>query len=176
MFVYRWTDICQWFQAGGSGCLKRFKSCCIQRAEATSDKGFTLLELIIVLVIAGIITSTLLSTFFTALKQGMRSEIYTTALYLVQQEIEKKRAVGYENAIIGSEETNVIIPEGGGRTYTVRVLTEYVEYSSDSFNIPDSPPTEYKRVTVTVSNTDISDVSMWTILAEDIYDPKPNPS
>lgn len=142
-----------------------------RRMAVTSARGFTLMELIMVMVIAGILTSTLMAPFFTGVNQGARPEIYATALYLAEEEIETKRSAGYASATNGtSGPTDVTV---GTRTYTKTVVTEYVTYASGSFSTSAST-TEYKRVTVTVSGPNISNISLWTILAKDFYAPNPN--
>ncbi len=136
-----------------------------------SERGFTLLELILVMVVMGIISSTLVLPFVAGLKQATRPEIYATATYLAQEEIEKKRGIGYTNAAISDDPINVTIPSGG-RTYTGSVVTKYVDHNIDTGTFDDaaSPPSEFKKVTVTVSNSDIpNNVELWTILAKDFY-------
>ncbi|HHT9117584.1 MAG TPA: type II secretion system protein [Candidatus Hypogeohydataceae bacterium YC38] len=144
-----------------------------RRMAVTSARGFTLIELIMVIAIAGILTSTLMSPFFTGVKQGTRPEIYATALYLAEEEIETRRSTGYASATNGTSTSSVTVPTGGTRTYSKTVVTEYVTYASGSFSTSVSA-TEYKRVTVTVSGPNISNISLWTILAKDFYAPNPN--
>jgi prepilin-type N-terminal cleavage/methylation domain-containing protein len=133
-----------------------------------SERGFTLLELIMVMVVMGIISSSLVLPFLAGLKQATRPEIYATATYLAQEEIEKKRGEGYSTTSgnLGTSSSDV---EKKGRTYTETVLTEYVEHDSVNEEFDTSvSSTEFIKVTVTVSNSDIN-VELWTILAKDFY-------
>ena len=130
------------------------------------------MELILVMVVTGIISSVLIIPFISGLKQGTRPEIYATATYLAQKKIEEYRSEGYSYSSGGIGTSTGAVTKDG-RTYTEQVVTEYVEHSGSSFNTSGTP-TEFIRVTVTVSNSDISDVSLWTILAKDFYDPDAN--
>jgi prepilin-type N-terminal cleavage/methylation domain-containing protein len=160
----------------------RIKFCNIKIWKVKTEKGFTFLELIFVMVVVGILSSTLILPFMSGLKQGTRPEIYNTATYLAQQRIEEQRSVGYTSAQTAIDastnpRTTTISPpvEKKGRTYTETVVTEYVSHSTSSFSASASS-TEFIKVTVTVSNSDIpDDVELWTILAKDFYDPDPNP-
>jgi prepilin-type N-terminal cleavage/methylation domain-containing protein len=141
--------------------------------KVKSEKGFTLLELIFVMVIVGVLSSTLILPFMSSIKQGTRPEIYATAAYLAQKRIEEVRSYGYTTKS-GSLGTSNLDDTENGRYYTEQVVTEYVSHSSGSFSTS-GPSTEFIKVTVTVSNSDIpEDVSMWTILAKDFYDPDAN--
>jgi prepilin-type N-terminal cleavage/methylation domain-containing protein len=132
-----------------------------------SERGFTLLELIMVMVVMGIISSALVLPFLAGLKQATRPEIYATATYLAQEEIEKKRSEGYSTTSGSIGTSSPTVPPLKGRTYTKQVVTEYVTHSSGSFSTSASS-TEFIKVTATVSNSDIN-VELWTILAKDFY-------
>ena len=137
-----------------------------------SERGFTLTELIMIVTVTGILSSTLVIPFTTGIKQGTRPEIYSTATYLAQKKIEEIRSQGYTytSGLIGTSTGNVTKK---GRVYTEQVVTEYVSHSAGSFSA-EASSTEYIRATITVSNTTIpDDIVLWTILAKDFYDPDP---
>ncbi len=137
-----------------------------------SERGFSLLELIMVVTVTGIITPTLVIPFTNGIKQATRPEIYATATYLAQEKIEELRSSGYTttSGILGTTTANVTKK---GRIYTEQIVTEYVSHSAGSFST-EATSTEYIRATITVSNTVIPDnITMWTILAKDFYDPDP---
>jgi prepilin-type N-terminal cleavage/methylation domain-containing protein len=157
----------------------RIKFCNIKIGKVKSEKGFTLLELIFVMTVTGILSSTLVLPFTAGLKQGTRPEIYATATYLAQKEIEELKNAGYTIATgeLGNVPSSVTFFNGTPReiTYTEDSVREYVSYTGSTFVHSDSP-TEYIRVTETVTNTKNSAVvSLWTILAKDFYDPVVNP-
>jgi len=148
----------------------RITFCNTKIENARSEKGFTLLELIMVVTVTGILSSTLVIPFTTGITQATRPEIYATATYLAQKKIEELRSYGYTTTS-GSIGTANTTAAKKGRTYTEQVVTEYVSHSGGSFSTS-VPSTEFIRVTVTVSNSIIPDnVTMWTILAKDFYDP-----
>lgn len=144
----------------------------IQLRYMRSEGGFTLLELILVLVVTGILSSALIMPFISGLKQATRPEIYATTTYLAQKKIEELRSQGYTAAgsSLGAT-TSTVTKEG--RIYDEQVVTEYVDHSGSTFSTP-AVSTEFIRVTVTVSNPNISNVSLWTILVDDFYDPNAN--
>ncbi len=151
----------------------RIKFCNIKMEKVKSEKGFTLLELIFVMVVVGVLSSTLILPFISGLKQGTRPEIYATAAYLAQKEIEEARNGGYTNVSgnLGNVPSSVTLK---GRNYTEDSIREYVSYSGGTF-VTSASPTEFIRVTETVSNSENSDVvTLWTILAKDFYDPNAN--
>ena len=156
-----------------------------QREKVKSEKGFTLLELIFVMVIVGVLSSTLILPFMSGMKQGTRPEIYATATYLAQKEIEEFRNAGYTNVTgnLGNIPSSVTFYLGTPReiTYTEGSVREYVRHVGVNFVAPDPddplfPVTEFIKVTETVSNSENSDVvTLWTILAKDFYDTDPPP-
>ena len=141
--------------------------------KVQSERGFTLIELILVMVVTGIISSTLVLPFMAGLQRGTSPEISATATYLAQKEIEEFRNAGYTNAAgeLGNVNSSVTL---NGRTYTEASVREYVSYSSGTFTTSASA-THYIRVTETVSNNVNSDVvELWTILIRNFYDPNAN--
>ncbi len=149
-----------------------------------SEKGFTLLELIFVMVVTGILSSTLILPFTSSIKNGTQPEIYATATYLAMAEIEKKRSEGYTytmNNNIGTSTSSVdkVFNQDTAafRTYDVQIIAGYVTHSGNNYSDPPvvNPSSEFIKVTVTISNTNIPhDVELWTILAKDFYNPNAN--
>ncbi len=151
----------------------RIKFYNIKMEKVKSEKGFTLLELIMVTVVVGILSSTLIMPFMSGMKQGTRQEIYATATYLAHKEIEELKNGGYTNVTgnLGNVPSTLTL---NGRNYTEGSIREYVSYSGGTF-VTSASPTEFIRVTETVSNSENSDVvTLWTILAKDFYDPNAN--
>ena len=155
------------------GSRMRIKFCNIKIWKVTSEKGFTLMELIFVMTVTGILSSTLVLPFSSGLKQGTRPEIYATATYLAQKEIEEFKNAGYTLATgqLGFVPSYVTLE---GRLYTENSNREYVSHSGSTFTYS-ATPTEFIRITETVSNSENSDVvTLWAILAKDFYDPNAN--
>ncbi len=151
----------------------RIKFCNIKIGKVKSEKGFTLIELIFVMTVTGILSSTLVLPFTAGLNQGIRPEIYATATYLAQKEIEEFKVAGYTLATgeLGNVPSTITL---NGRLYTENSTREYVSHSGSTFTYS-ATPTEYIRITESVSNSENSDVvTLWAILAKDFYDPQPN--
>ena len=140
-----------------------------------SENGFTFVELIFVTIVTGILSSSLMLPLLNSVKQGTRPEIYATATYCAEKELEELKNAGYTIVAasnMGDVQSQVTLK---GRTYTEDSVREYVSYQGGTF-VYSASPTEYIRVTETVSNDENSDVvSLWTILIKDFYDPVVNP-
>lgn len=173
MFIHPWNLINERFKEIAAIHYRRTRLITNQAADKlTSERGMTLIETVMVVVVSGMLLAVFLPTFLTNINQGTKPEKYATALYVAQEEIEKKRGVGYTNASNGTDDISTTIK---GRTYTGSVVTENVEYSSDSKSFNTSElSTEYKRVTVTVTCNNIGNISLWAILPKDFYDPDAN--
>lgn len=179
MFIYQWGVISKRLQQVAVIHCRRTKPSIIQAVDKlTSESGFSLLELILVMVVTGILSSVLIIPFISGLKQGTMPEIYNTATFLAQKKIEEYRSEGYTSTSNDIDAaTNPLTTTGtvikGGRTYTETVKTEYAD--PDNIFNHSAASTEFIKVTVTVSNMDVpEDVSLWTILAKDFYDPDAN--
>jgi len=148
--------------------------------KVKSEKGFTLVELVFVMVVTGILSSSLMLPILNSMKEGTRPQIYATATYLAAKELEELKTGGYTYvaaSYMGNSPSTVILYEDTPTeiTYTEDSVREYVSYSGGTF-VYSASPTEYIRITETVSNDKNSDVvSLWTILIKDFYDPAVNP-
>ncbi len=140
--------------------------------NAKSERGFTLVELIMATVVTGTVASTLVIPFVSGIKEATVPEIYASAVYLAQAEMEEFRSEGYLYTVntTGLGTTSDTSTHTDGRVYTIATATGYVDGPTDT-TLSTVTATEYVRVNVTVSNSRISTITLWTILAEDIYDP-----
>ncbi len=153
--------------------------------KVKAEKGFTLLELVFVMVIISILSSSLILPFSSNLKQATRPEKYNTATYISVGMMEDARFKGYTNirtgidaAIAGGTypDTITTTKNVGGRVYTKIEVDEYVSHTTGtpgSFS-QNATPTEYIRVTTTVSCPGITGISMSEILARDFFNPFAN--
>ncbi len=156
---------------------KHTKSRRTQREKVKSEKGFTLLELIFVMVVTMILSSTLVLPFISSIKQGTRPEIYATATYLAMGEIEEKRTMGYTNAKNFDIGTYTGTIDMVNRSYDLQIEVGYVTHSAGSFSDPPvaAPSSEFIKVIVTIDHDDIpNDVVLWEILAKDFYNANAN--
>jgi prepilin-type N-terminal cleavage/methylation domain-containing protein len=65
-----------------------------------SDKGFTLIEIIILIVIAGIILPVIVVPFAASVKESGKPEMATTAMYLAHYKMEEFMKYDYSNAAL----------------------------------------------------------------------------
>jgi len=157
----------------------RIKFFNIKTDNIKSEEGFTLVELILVTIVTGILSSSLVLPFLSSMKNATQPEIYNTASYLAVNEMEKKRSTGYTavsgNIGTSTDSIDLVYSQSNSakRTYNYQVVTEYVTHSAGSYSHSDTP-TEFIKVTVTVSNANIPDIVLWEILAKDFYDPDAN--
>jgi len=138
--------------------------------KVKSEEGFTFLELIMVMVITGTISSTLVLPFTSSMNQAILPEIYNTAAYVAVGELETIRGKGYTtmSGSVGSYIPDIPVVTKKGRIYNVAANTAYVSYSDGNFTAS-ATPTELIMATVTISNTSITNVSMTEILTDDFF-------
>jgi prepilin-type N-terminal cleavage/methylation domain-containing protein len=132
-----------------------------------SESGFTLLELILVLVVTSILSSALVMPFLSNLNDGVKPDIYATATQLAAAELEDKKAQGFAAIVVGTVVTPTVI---NGRSYTKSVATQYVDY--DAVNNEFDPPVtnDYIMATATVTEA----VSNTLVVLETIITPDYN--
>jgi prepilin-type N-terminal cleavage/methylation domain-containing protein len=99
-----------------------------------SDKGFTLIEIIILIVIAGIILPAIIVPFVTGVKGSGKPEMATTAMYLAHQKMEELMKYNYNNAALNTT-----------------VLTSYSDVDAVNF-----PNYQWQQETVYVPNNDLN--------------------
>lgn len=63
-------------------------------------KGFTLIEIIVLIVIAGILLPVIITPFVTSVKGSGKPEMATTAIYLAHQMMEDFMKFNYSNATL----------------------------------------------------------------------------
>ncbi len=148
----------------------RIKFCNIKMWKVKPEEGFTLLELIMVMVVTGTLSSTLILPFSSSIKNGTMPEIYNTAAYVAVGELEKKKSDTFStlSSSIGTVDDTVTKKS---RVYTKTVATNYVSRNdiTKRFDISGTP-TKLIMVTVTISSTGIDGFSISEIIAEDFQD------
>ena len=68
--------------------------------ETLNNRGFTLIEIIILIVMAGIILPTIIVPFVAGVKGSRKPEMATTAMFLARQEMEEFMKFRYSNAAL----------------------------------------------------------------------------
>ena len=69
-----------------------------KRASSIMNRGFTIIEVIVFLVVAGVIASAIFIPFLTGLKGGMTPEKVISASYLAQAKMEELAKYTYSNS------------------------------------------------------------------------------
>ena len=64
------------------------------------NKGFTLIEIIVLIVMAGILLPAIMVPFATGIKGSGKPEMVTTAMYLAQQRMEELMKFNYTNVVL----------------------------------------------------------------------------
>jgi len=161
------------------------------RANASRypDRGFSLVELLVTIVLAGIVFAALVPVFVSAQKASAGDRSRNTATNIAQDRIEKIRLLAFDQIVndsshlqsdtfAGGQFGSTSTPAGSGKTYSVTYSVE---------NVPSTGAVNYKRVSVTVSwtapPTPVMPVTMTTIVmnpegtsASSSPSPSPSPS
>ena len=118
--------------------------------QQSSQRGFTLLEVIVAVVIAAVCLAALSQVFATGVRAAGTSSDYMRAMTLAQS---KLAGVGVERAISDGSESG---SSSDGRL--VWTLTVESEPTEDGDN-PLRPPLELKRVTARVTATALGEIA-----------------
>ena len=115
-----------------------------------SKKGFTLIELAIVVVLATIAVYSMLTIFMTAATRNVDSESLTMAFYLANGKLEETSGKSYHN--ISSEAT---LPFGSGFSdFNSEVIVQHV--SSEALDLAVATDFGCKKVIVRVTSSILS--------------------
>jgi type II secretory pathway pseudopilin PulG len=92
---------------GQSNCRLRIADCGIKIPKSQfripnwgGNKGFTLIEIIVLIVMAGILLPAIIVPFATGIKGSGKPEMVTTAMYLAHQRMEELMKYNYCNAAL----------------------------------------------------------------------------
>ncbi len=153
--------------------IQWIKYCSSKTGKVKSEKGFTLVELLVVLVVTGVLASTLVIPFASNVNQAARPGIYTTATQLASADLEYQKMLGFSaitvpNGAVAGSSTTVI----NGRSYTRTVTTSYADADfnagGNSFVAPVT--NDYIIVEATVTETTMNpnlSVSLKSIITPD---------
>jgi prepilin-type N-terminal cleavage/methylation domain-containing protein len=70
------------------------------KLRTSGNNGFTLIEIIIVVVIAGILLPVIVAPFLASVKDSGKPEVANTAMYLAHYKMEEFMKYGYLNAVL----------------------------------------------------------------------------
>jgi type II secretory pathway pseudopilin PulG len=112
-----------------------------------NSKGFTLIEIIALIVIAGIIIPIIIIPFTTGIRGSQKPEMVTTAMYLAHQKMEELMKFNYDQAPDLTPGTYTL-PAPPVAGYTWQWVISYV----DNNFAASGPDVGYKMIQVTVTD------------------------
>jgi len=127
--------------------------------EEMNNKGFTLIEIIVLVVLAGIIIPVIVVPFATGIRGSGKPEVVTTAMYLAHQKMEELMKFDYSRA-----------PDLTPGTYTLPAppISGYtwqwvISYVNNNFGASGSD-VGYKMIQVTVTDPQSSTYNVYAVV------------
>jgi len=129
------------------------------RQSAMGNRGFTLIEIIVLIVMAGILLPAIIVPFATGVKGSGKPEMATTAMYLAHQKMEELMKFNYCRAPDLTPGTyNSPAPPVTGYTWTWTI--SYVD-NTFAASVTD---VGYKRILVTVTDPQASTYDVYSVV------------
>jgi prepilin-type N-terminal cleavage/methylation domain-containing protein len=136
--------------------------------SAIDRRGFTLIEIIILIVLAGILIPLILIPFVTGVIGSGKPEKVTTAMYLAHQRMEELMKYDYSRAELNTHDldspgTTITI---GGANYQLQVEIYYVD---NNFSVVGDGKLAandrgYKRIQVLVTDPDSTTYNVYSVV------------
>jgi type II secretory pathway pseudopilin PulG len=123
-------------------------------------KGFTLIEIIVLIVMAGILIPAIIVPFATGIRGSNKPEMVTTAMYLAHQRMEELMKYNYCNAALNVTGGFVAFTTGGEPDYTGQNSIAYVD---NTFSASGSD-VGYKMIQVTVTDPQGSTYNVYSVV------------
>jgi prepilin-type N-terminal cleavage/methylation domain-containing protein len=129
------------------------------RQSAMGNRGFTLIEIIVLIVMAGILLPAIIVPFATGVRGSGKPEMVTTAMYLAHQKMEELMKFNYCRAPDLTPGTyNSPAPPVTGYTWTWTI--SYVD-NTFAASVTD---VGYKRILVTVTDPQASTYDVYSVV------------
>ena len=132
-----------------------------------SHKGFTLIEIIILIVIAGIILPVIIVPFVASVKESGKPEMVNKAMFLAHQKMEELMKYNYSNAALNttaltaySDIDAVNFPNYQWQREIVYVLDSDLN-AAGSVNPPD---TRYKRILIRIRDPENDTYEVYSVV------------
>ena len=123
------------------------------------NRGFTLIEIIVLVVLAGIIIPVIVVPFATGIRGSGKPEMVTTAMYLAHQKMEELMKFDYDRAPDLTPDTYTL-PAPPATGYTWQWVISYVD---NSFAASGSD-VGYKMIQVTVTDPQSSIYNVYAVV------------
>jgi len=127
------------------------------------SKGFTLIEIIVLIVMAGILLPAIIVPFATGIKGSRKPEMVTTAMYLAHQKMEEFMKYNYCNAALNPTALTA---------YAAAPIAGYdwqweIMYVDSNFASPDLVTNRgYKRILVRVRDPMLSIYEIYSVVTQ----------
>jgi type II secretory pathway pseudopilin PulG len=125
-----------------------------------NNRGFTLIEIIVLIVMAGILIPAIVVPFATGIKGSGKPEVVTTAMYLAHQRMEELMKYNYCNAALNVTGGFVAFTTGREPQYTGQNNIAYV----DNTLAASGSDVGYKMITVTVTDPQSNTYSVYSVV------------
>ena len=125
-----------------------------------NKKGFTLIEIIVLIVMAGIIIPAIVVPFATGIRGSKKPEMVTTAMYLAHQKMEELMKFNYCRAPDLTPGT-YILPAPPIANYSWQWVISYVD--NDLSTLVASPGVGYKRIIVRVTDPESNTYEIYAV-------------
>jgi len=124
------------------------------------NRGFTLIEIIVLIVMAGIIIPAIIVPFASGIRGSNKPEMVTTAMYLAHQRMEELMKFNYGR----SPELDPTAGFGPFATGVANYQGEYeIVYVDSNFSTPSSDA-GYKRIIVRVTDPESSTYEIYAVV------------
>jgi prepilin-type N-terminal cleavage/methylation domain-containing protein len=127
--------------------------------KGIGKKGFTLIEIIVVIVIAGILLPVIVVPFVSAVKGSGKPEMATTAIYLAHQKMEGFMKFNYNDPTLN---TTALTPYANADIPSYQWQWEIV-YVDSNFN-PSATDLNYKRILVRVRDPNNDTYEVYSVV------------
>ena len=132
-----------------------------------NKKGFTLIEIIVLIVMAGIIIPAIMVPFATGIRGSGKPEMVTTAMYLAHQRMEEMMKYDYRRPELNPTALTGWAPLTiGGVVYNWQWEILYVDNNFNVLGNGIDPPNDrrYKRIRVQVRDPDSSIYEIYSVV------------
>ena len=149
--------------------MRRFK---IKKSElrnphsAIGNKGFTLIEIIIMIIMAGILLPVIVVPFVTGIRGSEKPEKVTTAMYLAHQRMEELMKLDYQILIANSYTGSGLTPITNAPISNYKWQWE-VRHATNATNFPLPSPdvdTGYMRIFVRVTDPESDTYDVYSVV------------
>jgi type II secretory pathway pseudopilin PulG len=125
-----------------------------------NKKGFTLIEIIVLIVMAGILIPVIVVPFATGIRGSGKPEVVTTAMYFAHMRMEQLMKYNYCNAALNVTGGFVAFTTGGEPNYTGQ---NNIAYVNNTFAASASD-VGYKTIQVTVTDLQGSTYNVYSVV------------